>query len=252
MNKLALKILILFFLFIYSHEITDSQIIRNEINNFTQAFRKSCKEVYSDKTFTTVLKKQRCIGYCHQYLHTKFPKTMKIKNIPHGNFTDVCKKLEKNWNNPLGLDKLINIDFISKYKSNKKVNNTLGDLATQIASEIKDYSSYVRNCFKKESLTILEYKKCIKEPIKYFLVVTLTHYSKIKEDEIIELVVKLNDKVKNEEMDFYQIELKILHFIKNKIPKKKVGYKTKTPNHNEDPLYEDIIKCFKLFCGIFK
>ena len=247
MNKLTLKILILFFLFIYSHELTDLQIIRNEIKNFTEAFRKSCKEVYKDETLNPVLKKKKCTGYCHQYLHTKFPKTMKIKNIPHGNFTKACKILEKNLNNYLGLEKLINIDFISKYKSNKKVNNTLGDLATQIASEIKDYSSYVRNCFKKESLTILEYKKCIKEPIKYFLVVTLTHYSKIKEDEIIELVVKLNDEVKIKEMDVYQIGLKILKFIKYKIQNKKI----RKLNENEDSLYEEIIKCFKLFCGIF-
>ena len=58
MNKLTLKILILFFLFIYSHELTDSQIIRNEIKNFTEAFRKSCKEVYKDETLNPVLKKK--------------------------------------------------------------------------------------------------------------------------------------------------------------------------------------------------
>ena len=39
---------------------------------------------------------------------------MKIKKIPHGDFTDTCKILEKQWNNQSGLDKLINIDFISK------------------------------------------------------------------------------------------------------------------------------------------
>ena len=76
MNKLTLKILILFFLFIYSHELTDSQIIRNEIKNFTEAFRKSCKEVYKlkGKFSSPVNKKERCIGYCHQYLHTNFQK----------------------------------------------------------------------------------------------------------------------------------------------------------------------------------
>ena len=61
MNKLALKILILFFLFIYSHELTDSQIIRNEIKNFTEAFRKSCKEVYKDETLNPVLKKKNVL-----------------------------------------------------------------------------------------------------------------------------------------------------------------------------------------------
>ena len=248
MNKLTLKILILFFLFIYSHELTDSQIIRNEIKNFTEAFRKSCREVYKDETLNPVLKKERCTGYCHQYLHTKFPKTMKIKNIPHGNFTKACKILEKNLNNYLGLEKLINIDFISKYKSNKKVNNTLGDLASQIASEIKDFSRYVKYCFKKESLKTFEYKKCIMSPIKYFLLVTLKHYSMIKQDEIIELVIKLNNEKKIKEMDVYQIGLKILKFIKYKIQNKKI----RKLNENEDSLYEDVIKCFKLFCGIFK
>ena len=248
MNKLTLKILILFFLFIYSHELTDSQIIRNEIKNFTEAFRKSCREVYKDETLNPVLKKERCTGYCHQYLHTKFPKTMKIKNIPHGNFTKACKILEKNLNNYLGLEKLINIDFISKYKSNKKVNNTLGDLASQIASEIKDFSRYVKYCFKKESLKTFEYKKCIMSPIKYFLLVTLKHYSMIKQDEIIELVIKLNNEKKIKEMDVYQIGLKILKFIKYKIQNKKI----RKLNENEDSLYEEIIKCFKLFCGIFK
>ena len=58
MNKLALKILILFFLFIYSHELTDSQIIRNEKKNFTEAFRKSCREVYKDETLNPVNKKK--------------------------------------------------------------------------------------------------------------------------------------------------------------------------------------------------
>ena len=61
MNKLTLKILILFFLFIYSHELTDSQIIRNEIKNFTEAFRKSCKEVYKDETLNPVLKKKNVL-----------------------------------------------------------------------------------------------------------------------------------------------------------------------------------------------
>ena len=247
MNKLTLKILILFFLFIYSHELTDLQIIRNEIKNFTEAFRKSCREVYSEETFTTVLKKQKCTGYCHQYLHTKFQKTMKINNIPHANFTNVCKILEKNLNNYLGLEKLINIDFISKYKSNKKVNNTLGDLASKIASEIKDYSKYVKYCFKKESLKTFEYKKCIMSPIKYLLLLTLTHYSMIKQNEIIELVMKLNNEKKIKEMDVYQIGLKILKFIKYKIQNKKI----RKLNENEDSLYEEIIKCFKLFCGIF-
>ena len=245
MNKLTLKILILFFLFIYSHELTDSQIIRNEKKNFTEAFRKSCKEVYKDETLNPVLKKKKCTGYCHQYLHTKFPKTMKIKKIPHGDFTDTCKILEKQWNNQSGLDKLINIDFISKYQSDKKVNNTLGDLAIQIASEIKEYSSYVRYCFKTESLKTLEYK-CFK-PIHYFLLITLTHYSMIKENEIIALIMKLNNKKKIKEMDVYQIGLNILQFIKNKIQNQKI----RKLNENEDSLYEDIIKCFKLFCGIF-
>ena len=247
MNKLALKILILFFLFIYSHELTDSQIIRNEIKNFTEAFRKSCKEVYKDETLNPVLKKKKCIGYCHQYLHTKFPKTMKIKKIPHGDFTDTCKILEKQWNNQSGLDKLINIDFISKYQSDKKVNNTLGDLSSQIASEIKDYSRYVRYCFKKESLKTFEYKKCIQEPIKQLLLVTLEHYSMIKQDEIIELVMKLNNEKKIKEMSIFEIGLNILEFIKNNIQNKKI----RKLNENEDSLYEEIIKCFKLFCGIF-
>ena len=247
MNKLTLKILILFFLFIYSHELTDSQIIRNEIKNFTEAFSKSCKEVYDSKErfLNQVIKKEKCIGYCHQYLHTKFPKTMKIKNIPHGDFTYTCKILEKQWNNQSGLDKLINIDFISKYKSDKKLNNTLGDLSTQIASEIKEYSSYVKYCFKKESLKTLEYK-CFK-PIHYFLLITLTHYSMIKQNEIIELVMKLNNEKKIKEMDVYQIGLNILQLIKKKIQIKKL----RKLNDDEDSLYEDIIKCFKLFCGIF-
>ena len=250
MNKLTLKILILFFLFIYSHELTDLQIIRNEIKNFTEAFTNSCKKIYKlkGKFSSPVNKKERCIGYCHQYLHTKFPKTMKIKNIPHGNFTKACKILEKNLNNYLGLEKLINIDFISKYKSNKKVNNTLGDLSNKIASEIKDYSRYVKYCFKKESLKTFEYKKCIMSHIKYFLLVTLKHYSMIKQDEIIELVIKLNNEKKIKEMDVYQIGLKILKFIKYKIQNKKI----RKLNENEDSLYEEIIKCFKLFCGIFK
>jgi hypothetical protein len=250
MNKLTLKILILFFLFIYSHELTDSQIIRNETKNFIKVFKKSCKEVYDSKErfLNQVIKKEKCIGYCHQYLHTKFPKTMKIKNIPHGNFTKACKILEKNLNNYLGLEKLINIDFISKYKSNKKVNNTLGDLSNKIASEIKDFSRYVKYCFKKESLKTFEYKKCIMSPIKYFLLVTLKHYSMIKQDEIIELVIKLNNEKKIKEMDDYQIGLKILKFIKYKIQNKKI----RKLNENEDSLYEEIIKCFKLFCGIFK
>ena len=249
MNKLTLKILILFFLFIYSHELTDSQIIRNETKNFIQEFTNSCKKIYKlkGKFSSPVNKKERCIGYCHQYLHTKFPKTMKIKNIPHGNFTKACKILEKNFNNYLGLEKLINIDFISKYKSNKKVNNTLGDLSNKIASEIKDYSRYVKYCFKKESLKTFEYKKCIKSPIKYLLLLTLTHYSMIKQDEIIELVIKLNNEKKIKEMDVYQIGLKILKFIKYKIQNKKI----RKLNENEDSLYEEIIKCFKLFCGIF-
>ena len=247
MNKLTLKILILFFLFIYSHELTDSQIIRNETKNFIQEFTNSCKKIYKlkGKFSSPVNKKERCIGYCHQYLHTKFPKTMKIKNIPHGNFTKACKILEKNLNNYLGLEKLINIDFISKYKSNKKVNNTLGDLSNKIASEIKDFSRYVKYCFKKESLKTFEYKKCIQEPIKQLLLVTLEHYSMIKQDEIIELV--MNEK-KIKEMDVYQIGLKILKFIKYKIQNKKI----RKLNENEDSLYEEIIKCFKLFCGIFK
>ena len=250
MNKLTLKILILFFLFIYSHELTDSQIIRNEIKNFTEAFSKSCKEVYDSKErfLNQVIKKEKCIGYCHQYLHTKFPKTMKIKNIPHGDFTNTCKILEKQWNNQSGLDKLINIDFISKYKSDKKLNNTLGDLSTQIASEIKEYSSYVKYCFKKESLKTFEYKKCIKSPIKYLLLLTLTHYSMIKQNEIIELVMKLNNEKKIKEMSIYKIGLNILHFIKQKIQIKKL----RKLNENEDSLYEDVIKSFKLFCGIFK
>ena len=248
MNKLTLKILILFFLFIYSHELTDSQIIRNEKKNFTEAFRKSCKEVYKDETLNPVLKKKKCTGYCHQYLHTKFQKTMKINNIPHANFTNVCKILEKNLNNYLGLEKLINIDFISKYKSNKKVNNTLGDLASKIASEIKDYSKYVKYCFKKESLKTFEYKKCIKSPIKYLLLLTLTHYSMIKQNEIIELVMKLNNEKKIKEMSIYKIGLDILLFIKKKIQIKKL----RKLNDDEDSLYEDIIKCLKLFCGIFK
>ena len=250
MNKLTFKILILFFLFIYSHELTDLQIIRNETITFTEAFRKSCKEVYDSKErfLNQVIKKEKCIGYCHQYLHTKFPKTMKIKNIPHGNFTKACKILEKNLNNYLGLEKLINIDFISKYKSNKKVNNTLGDLASKIASEIKDYSKYVKYCFKKESLKTFEYKKCIKSPIKYLLLLTLTHYSMIKQDEIIELVMKLNNEKKIKEMSIYKIGLDILLFIKKKIQIKKL----RKLNENEDSLYEEIIKCFKLFCGIFK
>ena len=179
-----------------------------------------------------------------QYLHTKFPKTMKIKNIPHGDFTDTCKILEKQWNNQSGLDKLINIDFISKYKSDKKLNYTSEDLPILIASEIKDYSSYVRYCFKKESLKTFEYEKCIKEPIKSLLIVTLEHYSMIKQDEIIELV--MNEK-KIKEMDVYQIGLKILLFIKKKIQNKKI----RKLDENEDSLYEEIIKCFKLFCGIF-
>ena len=234
MNKLTLKILILFFLFIYSHELTDSQIIRNETKNFIKVFKKSCKEVYDSKErfLNQVIKKEKCIGYCHQYLHTKFPKTMKIKNL----------------NNYLGLEKLINIDFISKYKSNKKVNNTLGDLASQIASEIKDYSRYVKYCFKKESLKTFEYKKCIKSPIKYLLLLTLTHYSMIKQNEIIELVMKLNNEKKIKEMSIYKIGLNILHFIKQKIQIKKL----RKLNENEDSLYEDVIKSFKLFCGIFK
>ena len=238
MNKLTLKILILFFLFIYSHELTDLQIIRNETKNFIQEFTNSCKKIYKlkGKFSSPVNKKERCIGYCHQYLHTKFPKTMKIKNIPHGNFTKACKILEKNLNNYLGLEKLINIDFISKYKSNK------------IASEIKDFSRYVKYCFKKESLKTFEYKKCIMSPIKYFLLVTLKHYSMIKQDEIIELVIKLNNEKKIKEMDVYQIGLKILKFIKYKIQNKKI----RKLNENEDSLYEEIIKCFKLFCGIFK
>ena len=249
MNKLTLKILILFFLFIYSHELTDSQIIRNETKNFIKVFKKSCKEVYDSKErfLNQVIKKEKCIGYCHQYLHTKFPKTMKIKNIPHGNFTKACKILEKNLNNYLGLEKLINIDFISKYKSNKKVNNTLGDLASQIASEIKDFSRYVKYCFKKESLKTFEYKKCIKSPIKYLLLLTLTHYSMIKQNEIIELVMKLNNEKKIKEMSIYKIGLNILHFIKKKIQIKKL----RKLNENEDSLYEDVIKSFKLFCGIF-
>ena len=61
MNKLTLKILILFFLFIYSHELTDLQIIRNEIKNFTEAFRKSCREVYKDETLNPVLKKKNVL-----------------------------------------------------------------------------------------------------------------------------------------------------------------------------------------------
>ena len=250
MNKLTLKILILFFLFIYSHELTDSQIIRNETKNFIKVFKKSCKAVYDSKErfLNQVIKKEKCIGYCHQYLHTKFPKTMKIKNIPHGDFTKICKKIEKNRNNQRGLEKLINIDFISKYKSNKKVNNTLGDLASQIASEIKEYSSYVKYCFKKEYLKTFEYKKCIKNPIKYLLLLTLTHYSMIKQNEIIELVMKLNNEKKIKEMDVYQIGLKILKFIKYKIQNRKI----RKLNENEDSLYEEIIKCFKLFCGIFK
>ena len=61
MNKLTLKILILFFLFIYSHELTDLQIIRNETITFTEAFRKSCKEVYKDETLNPVLKKKNVL-----------------------------------------------------------------------------------------------------------------------------------------------------------------------------------------------
>ena len=178
----------------------------------------------------------------------KFPKTMKIKNIPHGDFTEICKKLEKNRNNQSGLEKLIHFYFISKNKIVKKSNNTLEDLPIQIASEIKDFSSYVKYCFQKESLKTLEYKKCFMKPIKYFLLVTLKHYSMIKQDEIIELVIKLNNEKKIKEMDVYQIGLKILKFIKYKIQNKKI----RKLNENEDSLYEEIIKCFKLFCGIFK
>ena len=61
MNKLTLKILILFFLFIYSHELTDSQIIRNETKNFIKVFKKSCKEVYKDETLNPVLKKKNVL-----------------------------------------------------------------------------------------------------------------------------------------------------------------------------------------------
>ena len=172
---------------------------------------------------------------------------MKIKNIPHGDFTKVCEKLEKNWNNQWGLEKLIHFYFISKNKSDKKLNYTSEDLPILIASEIKDYSSYVRYCFKKESLKTFEYEKCIQEPIKSLLIVTLEHYSMIKQDEIIELVMKLNNEKKIKEMDVYQIGLDILLFIKKKIQNKKI----RKLDENEDSLYEEIIKCFKLFCGIF-
>ena len=42
----------------------------------------------------------------------KFPKTMKIKNIPHGDFTEICKKLEKKLKNKMGSKKLKKFDFI--------------------------------------------------------------------------------------------------------------------------------------------
>ena len=79
------------------------------------------------------------------------------------------------------------------------------------------------------------------------LLLTLTHYSMIKQNEIIELVMKLNNEKKIKEMDVYQIGLKILKFIKYKIQNKKI----RKLNENEDSLYEDVIKSFKLFCGIF-
>ena len=66
----------------------------------------------------------------------------------------------------------------------------------------------------------------------------------IKQDEIIELV--MNEK-KIKEMDVYQIGLKILLSTKKKIQNKKI----RKLDENEDSLYEEIIKCFKLFCGIF-
>jgi len=71
MNKLALKILILFFLFIYSHELTDLQIIRNETKNFIQEFTKSCKKIYKDETLNPVNKKKRCIGSIFTYKISK-------------------------------------------------------------------------------------------------------------------------------------------------------------------------------------
>ena len=138
MNKLTLKILILFFLFIYSHELTDSQIIRNETKNFIQEFTNSCKKIYKlkGKFSSPVNKKERCIGYCHQYLHTKFPKTMKIKNIPHGDFTKVCEKLEKNWNNQWGLEKLIHFLYSKVFRD----------------SFLKQYFTYLEKSFISEAI----------------------------------------------------------------------------------------------------
>ena len=49
-------------------------------------------------------------------------------------------------------------------------------------------------------------------------------------------------------MSIFEIGLNILEFIKNNIQNKKI----RKLNENEDSLYEEIIKCFKLFCGIFK
>ena len=247
MNKLILNILILFLLFVSSCQLSnikkDNKTKEEEIHICIKNIINSCHNLYSNKNLSLEYQNKKCIGYCHEFLHTKLQKFMKIKNIPHTDFSKIAKKLQEKWNKPHELFKIISINFVNEYKNNlkRKINNALGDKASKIASEIKQYSMHVVTiCFKKRFENLRN--NCIMETIQYMLNNTLSHYSMVTFNEIGNLVIKMNNSFRYESLG-----LEIIKYLKKRTNNKKL----RKLNESEDSLYENIIKLYKSFCSLF-
>ena len=248
MKKLTLNILIIFLLFISSYQLTDNEqrIIEAEINQCIYNITNSCGSLYNNPNLNIDYKNNRCIGYCHEFLHTKLQQTMKFFNIPHSDFSKIAGELQERWNNRTELYKLLRFNFTNDYKIETiTVNNTLYDLASNISAEIKNYSlNVVTKCFKHNNLITI--KRCLIIPLtKGYLATTFSYYSIITAQEVATIVLII-DPQENE--SYEKIGFMILEGIKNKIDKKK---KLRRLNEEEDELYNMIYRLFKSFCGLF-
>ena len=247
MKRLTLNILIIFLLFISSYQLTDNEkekIIEAEINQCIYNITNSCGSLYNNPNLNIDYKKNRCIGYCHEFLHTKLQQTMKIFNIPHSDFSELGPKLQQNWSNQSQLYKILRYEFTKDYKKEgeTKVNNTLYDLASNISAEIKHYSLHVAtNCLIQTN--ILAKSNCMVMPLQYYLATTFSYYSIITVQEIAGVVLDLEP-----ETQYEVIGKNILVKIKEKMEENK---KLRRLNQEEDELYNSIVKLFQDFCSFF-
>ena len=248
MKKLTLNILIIFLLFISSYQLTEKEkkeIMDREIIQCIYNITNSCGSLYNNPNLNIDYKNKRCLGYCHEFLHTKLQQTMKIFNIPHSDFLKIAKKLQERWNNRNALSKILHIDFITEYKikvNETKLNNTLIDKASKIASEIKHYSTHVTTyCLKQ--IDIPAKNRCLLGPLKFYLETTFSHYSIFTVQYIIDIVLDLKP-----ETQYEDIGQMIIDIIKKKMDENK---KLRRLKEDEDALYDNIVRLFKLFCSLF-